>query len=87
VSGALSRLAINQWTVRTWGVREAVEGCARHGIGAIGLWREHVAEFGLARTANLVRQAGLRVSSLGPQPARRRRARGAQARPQGSRAT
>jgi sugar phosphate isomerase/epimerase len=64
VSGAPSRLALNQWTVRTWGVREAVEGCARHGIGAIGLWREHVAEFGLARTATLVRRAGLRVSSL-----------------------
>jgi hypothetical protein len=44
LSGALSRLALNQWTVRTWGVREAVEGCARHGIAAIGLWREHRAD-------------------------------------------
>jgi sugar phosphate isomerase/epimerase len=50
--------------VRRWSVREAVDGCARHGIEAIGLWREHVADHGLARTAALVKDAGLRVSSL-----------------------
>lgn len=61
---ALERLSVNQWTVRRWTVREAVDGCARHGIAAIGLWREHVADYGLARTAALVRDAGLRVSSL-----------------------
>jgi sugar phosphate isomerase/epimerase len=60
----MGRLSLNQWTVRNWTVREAVEGCARHGIGAIGLWREHVADAGLAATAKLVRDAGLRVSSL-----------------------
>lgn len=59
-----SRLALNQRTVRTWGVREAVEGCARHGIEAIGLWREPVADYGLAASAALVKDAGLRVSSL-----------------------
>jgi sugar phosphate isomerase/epimerase len=61
---SMDRLSLNQWTVRNWTVREAVEGCARHGIGAIGLWREHVANAGLAATAKLVRDAGLRVSSL-----------------------
>lgn len=60
----IRRLSLNQWTIRNADVREAVEGCARHGIGAIGLWREHVAEFGLTATAALVREAGLRVSSL-----------------------
>ncbi len=60
----ISRLSLNQWTVRTWGAREAVEGCARHGIGAIGLWREPVADFGLAASAALAKDAGLRVSSL-----------------------
>ena len=60
----LRRLSLNQWTVRNWGVPEAVDGCVRHGIGAIGLWREHVADFGLAETVRLVREAGLRVSSL-----------------------
>jgi sugar phosphate isomerase/epimerase len=58
------RLSLNQWTIRDAHVREAVEGCGRHGIEAIGLWREHVADFGLDATAKLVREAGLRVSSL-----------------------
>lgn len=58
------RLSLNQWTVRNWSVPQAVDGCARHGIEAIGLWREHVADFGLEHTAGLVRDAGLRVSSL-----------------------
>ena len=60
----LRRLSLNQWTVRNWSVRDAVDGCARHGIEAIGLWREHVTDAGLAETARLVRDAGLRVSSL-----------------------
>ena len=60
----MDRLSVNQWTVRWWGVRELAEGCARQGIGAVGLWREPVAEFGLARAAKLARDAGLRVSSL-----------------------
>jgi sugar phosphate isomerase/epimerase len=55
---------LNQWTVRRWGVRDAVEGCARHGIGAIGLWREPVADAGVAAAAAQVRDVGLRVSSL-----------------------
>lgn len=60
----MDRLAVNQWTVRSWGVRELADGCARHGIGAAGLWREPVAELGLARSAKVMRDAGLRVSSL-----------------------
>jgi sugar phosphate isomerase/epimerase len=60
----LDRLSLNQWTTRRWSVAEAVDGCVRHGIEAIGLWREPVAEHGLPETAKLVRDAGLRVSSL-----------------------
>ncbi|GAA2099134.1 sugar phosphate isomerase/epimerase family protein [Actinomadura alba] len=63
-AGAPARLSLNQWTTRRWSVPEAVDGCARHGLEAIGLWREPVAEHGLAATAKLVRDAGLRVSSL-----------------------
>ncbi|WP_049567009.1 sugar phosphate isomerase/epimerase family protein [Nonomuraea sp. SBT364] len=57
-------LSLNQWTTRRWTLAEAVDGCARHGLEAIGLWREKVAEHGLAAGAKLVREAGLRVSSL-----------------------
>ncbi|HEU5157698.1 MAG TPA: sugar phosphate isomerase/epimerase [Streptosporangiaceae bacterium] len=58
------RLSLNQWTTRRWSVPEAVDGCLRHGIEAIGLWREEVAEYGLAASAKRVADAGLRVSSL-----------------------
>jgi len=64
MSPALERLSINQWTVRSLGVPELVQASARHGIGAVGLWREPVADYGLARSVKLVRDAGLRVSSL-----------------------
>ena len=60
----LSRLSLNQATTQRWGVREAAEGCARAGIPAIALWRDKVAEAGLQASARLVRDAGLRVSSL-----------------------
>jgi sugar phosphate isomerase/epimerase len=58
------RLSLNQRTTKSWSVPEAVDGCVRHGIEAIGLWREEVAEYGLAATAKRVADAGLRVSSL-----------------------
>jgi len=60
----LARLSLNQATSQHWNVREAVDGCARAGIPAIGLWRQKVAETGLAQSARIVRDAGLRVSSL-----------------------
>jgi sugar phosphate isomerase/epimerase len=59
-----SRLSLNQKTTNNWDVRQAVEGCARTGIPYIGLWRDKVAETGLARSARLVRDAGVEVSSL-----------------------
>ncbi|GAA4559709.1 sugar phosphate isomerase/epimerase [Planotetraspora kaengkrachanensis] len=43
---------------------EAVDGCVRHGLEAIGLWRQEVAAQGLDETVALVGNAGLRVSSL-----------------------
>jgi sugar phosphate isomerase/epimerase len=60
----ITRLSLNQATTQHWSVREAVEGCARAGIPAIGLWRHKVAETGLTESARIVREAGLRVSSL-----------------------
>ena len=60
----LDRLSLNQATVKRLGLREAVELCVRHEIPAIGLWRDRVAEAGLAEAAAVVRASGLRVSSL-----------------------
>jgi len=61
---SVERLSLNQATVRRLKVAEAVELCARHQIPGIGLWRDAVAELGLAKTAAAVRAAGLHVSSL-----------------------
>jgi sugar phosphate isomerase/epimerase len=59
-----ARLSLNQYTTHKWSVREAVEGCARAGLGYIGLWRDKVAAQGLAESAALCREAGIAVSSL-----------------------
>ncbi|GHO97068.1 xylose isomerase [Reticulibacter mediterranei] len=60
----LSRLSLNQATTQHWSVRQAVEGCVRVGVPAIGFWRHKVAETGLQESARIVREAGLQVSSL-----------------------
>jgi sugar phosphate isomerase/epimerase len=58
------RLSLNQATVKDLGLSEAAALCVRHEIPAIGLWRDRVAELGVARSAATVRAAGLHVSSL-----------------------
>jgi len=60
----LSRLSLNQATIKRATVAEAVAACVAAGVPSIGLWREPVAEIGVAKAAALVRDAGLRVSSL-----------------------
>lgn len=60
----MNRLSINQITVDGRNTRDLIEGCARHDIPAVGLWREPVAESGVEAVAKLVADAGLRVSSL-----------------------
>ncbi len=58
------RLSLNQATTERWGMRETIEGCRNAGIPQIGLWRHRIAETGLRAAAELVREAGLRVSSI-----------------------
>lgn len=60
----ISRLSLNQITTQRWSVREAVEGCVRANVPYIALWRDKVAATGLEESARLVREAGLKVSSL-----------------------
>jgi len=60
----LSRLSLNQATTQRWSLSEAVDGCARAGIPAIGIWRDKLAEAGIRAAVRLVRDAGLHVSSL-----------------------
>ena len=60
----LRGLSLNQATVKHLTLGQAAELCVRHEIPAIGLWRDRVAELGLAESAAAVRAAGLHVSSL-----------------------
>ncbi|MEA5455227.1 sugar phosphate isomerase/epimerase family protein [Sinomonas sp. JGH33] len=59
-----SRLSLNSATTKRWTLREAVDGCVRAGIPAIGPWRDRVHEAGLEEAARMIRAAGLAVSSL-----------------------
>lgn len=60
----LDRLSLNQETVRQWSLPQLADGCARAGVRGVGLWRAPVRQYGVAAAARLIRDAGLRVSSL-----------------------
>ncbi|MEU0162102.1 sugar phosphate isomerase/epimerase family protein [Streptomyces sp. NPDC006261] len=60
----LSRLSLNQETVKQWSLPELAEGCVKAGIGKVGLWRAPVQAYGVERTARLIADAGLTVTSL-----------------------
>ena len=56
-------LSINLATVRQqWNLREAVEACRRHGIGAVDPWRDQVAALGLQDSVRVIRDNAMRVS-------------------------
>jgi sugar phosphate isomerase/epimerase len=56
-------LSINLATVRQqWNLREAIEACARHGIGAVDPWRDQVAAIGLDESARVIKANGMRVT-------------------------
>lgn len=64
VAPGAERLSLNSATTKKWTLQEAVDGCVRAGIGAIGPWRDRVHEAGVAEAAAMIRAAGLEVSSL-----------------------
>ncbi|WP_411720442.1 sugar phosphate isomerase/epimerase family protein [Mycetocola sp.] len=59
-----SQLSLNQATIKYAPLADAVRVTADAGYSSIGLWREPVAEFGLAASVTLVEDSGLRVSSM-----------------------
>ncbi|MFE7048176.1 sugar phosphate isomerase/epimerase family protein [Streptomyces californicus] len=60
----LARLSINQETIKQWSLEELAEGCAKAGIGHVGLWRAPVQAYGVERTARLLSDVGIGVTSL-----------------------
>jgi sugar phosphate isomerase/epimerase len=59
-----SRLSLNQITTNGWSLAEALDGCVRASVPAIGIWRHKIADVGLATSVRLVRDSGLHVSSV-----------------------
>ncbi|WP_208607787.1 sugar phosphate isomerase/epimerase family protein [Paenibacillus pectinilyticus] len=51
-------------TTEQWSLREAIEGCARAEVPWIAPWRHKVEELGLSTSKRLIKDAGLKVSSL-----------------------
>jgi sugar phosphate isomerase/epimerase len=64
MSATFARLSLNTMTTKAWNLRRAVEATAAAGLPAIGLWRDRVAEAGVDEASKLVRDNGLRLSSL-----------------------
>ncbi|MDJ1643060.1 sugar phosphate isomerase/epimerase family protein [Streptomyces pakalii] len=63
-NGDLARLSINQETIKQWSLPELAEGCGKAGIDKVGLWRAPVQAYGVERTARLLADAGIGVTSL-----------------------
>jgi sugar phosphate isomerase/epimerase len=59
-----TRLSLNQITTNRWSLAEALDGCLRAEVPAIGIWRHKIADVGLKESRRLVRDAGLPVSSV-----------------------
>ena len=61
----LALLSLNTATTRgRWGLAQAIEGCARHGIRGISPWRDLLADMGVAKAARAIRAHGLTVTGL-----------------------
>ncbi|KAB8131038.1 sugar phosphate isomerase/epimerase [Gracilibacillus oryzae] len=60
----LSRLSLNQITLDQWSLKEAVDGCQRHDVPWISVWRHKIQEIGLEQSKKLIQDSGLKVSSI-----------------------
>nr|WP_188881210.1 sugar phosphate isomerase/epimerase family protein [Alicyclobacillus cellulosilyticus] len=60
----LNRLSLNQATTEPYTLAEAAAACAQAGIGWFAPWRHKIAATGLAESARILKNYGLRVSSL-----------------------
>ena len=58
------RLSLNTATAKYNSLAECVAAAKAHGLGAVGPWRDRVQEVGAEAAARMIRDAGLRVSTL-----------------------
>ena len=57
-------LSLNTITVKRWTLAQAIEGCARHGIRGISVWRDQLQKLGVDEAGKRIRQEGLTVTGL-----------------------
>lgn len=57
-------LSVNEMTTFRWSFEEDVARYAEAGIGAIGVWRQKVSDYGEDKAAELLSKHGLKVSNL-----------------------
>lgn len=60
----MERLAISEMTTYSWSFEEDVHRYAKAGITGIGVWRQKLSDYGDEKGAELLREHGLKVSSL-----------------------
>ncbi len=60
----MDRLAMNEMTTYRWSFEEDVQNYAAAGIQGIGVWRQKLSDYGEDKGVELIRESGLKVSSL-----------------------
>lgn len=60
----MAQLSINEVTTYRWSFEEDVERYVAAGIGAIGVWRPKLSDFGEEKGIELLADSGLKVSNL-----------------------
>ena len=60
----MNRLSLNTATCKHLTLSQCVDLAAEYGLEAIGVWRDRVQEAGVDQAAQMIKDAGLRVSSL-----------------------
>jgi sugar phosphate isomerase/epimerase len=60
----IERLSINQYTLKSCSIPEFLRACAEEEIQCVALWRDKVAETGIKRTVRILKETGIKLSSL-----------------------
>jgi sugar phosphate isomerase/epimerase len=58
------RLSLNTITTKSWTLAQAIDGCARHGIPGITVWRDRLQEMGVEAATKALKAHGLTVTGL-----------------------
>ncbi len=57
-------LSLNAITTKSWTLAQAIDGCARHGIRGITVWRDRLQEMGVPAAVKALKANGLAVTGL-----------------------